>query len=778
MKTFSEYLQEGTSMDEDLLGHLTHVKDIPHEAPDHLHTAIDAIRQFSNLRQGKKSDVSASLKHDGGASVHVVHDKNGTIGVSDKHRLARGVIAKTDNEIDQHFGKHEAYAESLKHLRAHGHEIVAKGHHVQGDILWSGHGGGNEYTPNRITYNSKSHAPIGLAIHTEVTDGVAHALSHNAVKSSKNVFVPREDFKHTEHPYSKEAQAAVEKHLTHAEKLGENHTTDHMTPDHIQHLTIYHNRVARGHQKPTVDGYAKYLKSRGELEASVLKTTKGQERVKSKYSAMVDHVNANSEHFHRSIQIRHHLQAATDHSLEGIRHPDLETSIDGKKSMGEGIVLRRPDAKGRVRPFAKLVHSDVQKALGNNPRFSTGKNSITEEKESHVHAFFGKVQYATIGHRSVIDSMREAAKKDGGKTVVGLSNTPGPLGRMGKKKHAESILGHPVETGDGHTENLMTFVKHLHDQGHTHLTLHAGSDRAGHYKKLLDSYNGRPTKTGEVLFNFKKIKVHKVGEDRDESDSVKDPRNMSHSELLKTAKASRLRGYAKDGSEEAKQKFHAYHKPLGLPKAEVNQHWENLKTAMKTYKEPVKEDVASFNEYVMTEKVLNIGLSPNHEKHRELHRDEIHSIMRKSYAGIGGYSGLGSGSDKESRAIHADIDSHNIKAVKRDGKVVAAIVYKQQKGRKVIALGSDGSEQGRKDVAMLMKDDAKMKRSWGEYSGAVAHINRERLKLPVHSSSRASEILDKKTEPVSDTKYTRDIGGHPHTKEIMGTLGYKGKHGK
>lgn len=585
-------------MDDDLLGHLTHVKDIPHEAPDHLHTAINAIRQFSALRQGKKSDMSASLKHDGGASVHVVHDKNGTIGVSDKHRLARGVIAKTDNEIDQHFGKHDAYAESLKHLRAHGHEIVSKGHHVQGDILWTGHGAGAEYTPNRITYHSKSHAPIGLAIHTEVTGGVAHAVSPNAVKSSKNVFVPREDFKHTEHPYSKESHAAVEKHLAHVEKLSKNHTTDHMTPDHIQHLTIYHNRVARGHGNPTVEGYTKYLKSRREVEASVLKTAKGQERVRSKYSAMSDHVSANSKHFDRSIQIRHHLQAATDHSLDGINHPDLKTSIDGKKSMGEGIVLRKTDAKGRMRPFAKLVHSKIQHALGNNPRFPTGKNAITEGKESHVHAFYGKVQYATIGHKSAIDSMRAAAEKDGAKTVVGLSNTPGPLGLKGKKTHAESIFNHPVETGEEHTSNLMSFVKNLHDRGHTHLTLHAGSDRAYHYKNLLNTYNGKPTKTGEVLFNFKKISVHQVGEERDEGEATKDPRNMSVAELHKTAKASRLRSYAKDGSEAAKQKFHAYHKPLGLPKAEVNKHWENLKTAMKSYKEPVKEEVASFEEYI------------------------------------------------------------------------------------------------------------------------------------------------------------------------------------
>ena len=137
MLSFQEYLLEATSMDDELLGHLTHVKDIPHEAPEHVGTAIGLIRDFHKLRQGQSSGVTASMKHDGGASVHILHDKDGRVGVSDKHRLSRGVVAYSDEEVDKHFGKHPDYAAALKHLRSHGSSIVARGHHVQGDILWS-----------------------------------------------------------------------------------------------------------------------------------------------------------------------------------------------------------------------------------------------------------------------------------------------------------------------------------------------------------------------------------------------------------------------------------------------------------------------------------------------------------------------------------------------------------------------------------------------------------------------------------------------------------------
>ena len=384
MLKFVEFLNEATSVDDEMLGHLTHTKDLPHEAPQHGHTAIDLIHNFHKMRQGQSSNVGASLKTDGGASVHVVHDAKG-VGVSDKHRIARGVVARTPEEVDKHFGHQPQYAASLKHLLAHGHEFVGKGHHVQGDLMHtpgdpqSSHAKGvTTTTPNRITYKAKTSAPVGFAAHTEVTKGVAHAPTKGALKKSKNVFVPEPNYKPDPSTYSAEDRAKVEHHLGKARELMSAHSTHHLTPEHIDpkkggHFTTYLNRTTRRGEDASVEGYKSHLKAEGEKAASKLKTAAGQEKARAKFAGHIAHVDQHAEHFQRSLDIRHHLGKATEHVLRGVSHPDMETSIDGKKSQGEGIVLQKKDKAGKMRPVSKLVPVKVSNAILNNPRFAKDK---------------------------------------------------------------------------------------------------------------------------------------------------------------------------------------------------------------------------------------------------------------------------------------------------------------------------------------------------------------------------------------------------------------------
>jgi hypothetical protein len=230
-------------------------------------------------------------------------------------------------------------------------------------------------TPNRITYKAKTAASLGLAVHTEVTHGVAHAVSHNALKKSKNVFVPEHEYKPKASTYSKEDRDATEHHLNAAEALMKKHTTHHLTPEHIDtkkggHFTTYLNRTTRRGETASVEGYKKHLKDEGEKAASKLKTPAGQVKAKAKFDALHSHVEKNAHHFQRSLDIRHHLGQATEHVLKGVEHPDMETSIDGKKSQGEGIVLQKKDKKGKMRPVSKLVPVKVSNAILNNPRFA------------------------------------------------------------------------------------------------------------------------------------------------------------------------------------------------------------------------------------------------------------------------------------------------------------------------------------------------------------------------------------------------------------------------
>jgi hypothetical protein len=99
-----------------------------------------------------------------------------------------------------------------------------------------------------------------------------------------------------------------------------------------------------------------------------------------------------------------------------------------------------------------------------------------------------------------------------------------------------------------------------------------------------------------------------------------------------------------------------------------------------------------------------------------------------------------------------------IKGVRRDGKLVAVKLYKDKFGRKSIASGTDGSPSGKKGFLDLVRDDINQKRSWGEFSGAVAHISKKSgsPEIPVE---KMRKLLGKDITPTTGSSYTRDIAG-------------------
>lgn len=178
--------------------------------------------------------------------------------------------------------------------------------------------------------------------------------------------------------------------------------------------------------------------------------------------------------------------------------------------------------------------------------------------------------------------------------------------------------------------------------------------------------------------------------------------------------------------------------------------------------------VKTFLEYLQ-EKVLSIGLNPKHAEHRQKYRDQIHDVLHKSYQKIGGYSDQGSGTDAERKAIHADIDDDNnvIKATRRGDKITHATIYKKKSGRKLIATGTDGSEQGKKDFYKNAGEDHTHKRSWAEVSGGPEKAMRK-IGVPEIPSGKMGKLTGKKVKEVGNNRYTREIGGKEHEKIGMG----------
>lgn len=194
---------------------------------------------------------------------------------------------------------------------------------------------------------------------------------------------------------------------------------------------------------------------------------------------------------------------------------------------------------------------------------------MANEKKIPGVAFYGKVRYATLGHKKAIDTAKDIASKVGGRLHIGLSGTSEPLTASQKKQHAEAMFQHPVESGSDHTKNLFSYLSHL-NQHHDEVHLVAGSDRAPEYRRTLQQWNGRADRSGKVSFNFKKWKVHEVEGKRE--DSGKHPTKMSRDELERSASATKVVGLATSGDYEG---FKAYHPDM--PEKHVKRVYDQIR---------------------------------------------------------------------------------------------------------------------------------------------------------------------------------------------------------
>jgi hypothetical protein len=171
-------------------------------------------------------------------------------------------------------------------------------------------------------------------------------------------------------------------------------------------------------------------------------------------------------------------------------------------------------------------------------------------------------------------------------------------------------------------------------------------------------------------------------------------------------------------------------------------------------------------------------------KEKESYADIVWDMIQTSYKPSGGIKGSGFSSKEDM--------FNNIpfwKIAKKNGKVVAVILYKDKGGRKRVAAATDGSVEGKNMLARMMKDDLTQQRSYAEVSGpSLGFIIKkygDGLSKHVILPSEAENILGVKLDypvPKDDKEvvahpelhryfYIRDINGTPLTKLMMGTPG-------
>ena len=161
---------------------------------------------------------------------------------------------------------------------------------------------------------------------------------------------------------------------------------------------------------------------------------------------------------------------------------------------------------------------------------------------------FGRMNPPTTGHEKLLHKVSEVAKEHGGSAHVFVSHThdskKNPLSQEDKIKYVKKIAPKNVNVRGSSKEEPTPLhaAKRLHDEGHEHLVIVAGGDRAKELHDRISKYNGK-----EGHHNFKSIKVVSAGE--------RDP----DSEGTEGMSGTKLREHAAAGNHE---KFKA-----GLPKA-------------------------------------------------------------------------------------------------------------------------------------------------------------------------------------------------------------------
>lgn len=192
---------------------------------------------------------------------------------------------------------------------------------------------------------------------------------------------------------------------------------------------------------------------------------------------------------------------------------------------------------------------------------------------------------------------------------------------------------------------------------------------------------------------------------------------------------------------------------------------------------------------ILTERYLN--LFPG-DPRREQYRDAVWDMLQKAYEPIGGVKGSGFLSpDDMVRRLPM------WKLARKDGRIVAAVMYKDKAGRKAVAYATDESPEAAEVIADILPQEAqrsyaeKSKKALGAFMRVVPNARDHLFTFERAQSTSEDPLISLKEEwpPLSDDErdsvkyaltrwpflwdygYFREFGGEWHFKVMLGTPG-------
>ena len=169
----------------------------------------------------------------------------------------------------------------------------------------------------------------------------------------------------------------------------------------------------------------------------------------------------------------------------------------------------------------------------------------------------------------------------------------------------------------------------------------------------------------------------------------------------------------------------------------------------------------NFKEF-LNEKFINLF----DENEKEQYKDEVWNLLQKSYAPLGGIKGNGF---KNPDDMVKNIKMWKIQ--KKNGKIVAGVMYKDKNYRKTVAVFTDGSKNGKESLKQMLKDD--LKRSIIEVSHSLLKFLERNLpsfidKYKIPCKKVKEYLPDDEINCEDEYYYTRKIGNEEIRKLMLG----------
>lgn len=156
---------------------------------------------------------------------------------------------------------------------------------------------------------------------------------------------------------------------------------------------------------------------------------------------------------------------------------------------------------------------------------------------------YGRYNPPTIGHEKLINKVNSVTKQNKADGFIipthTQDNKKNPLTYNEKEELLKSMIDDNINIlPSGKT--LMLMLRDLQSKGYTDIIHIAGSDRIPDFKNLVNIYNGKPDKTGEIPFEFKSYRFESAGDRDPDSEDIE---GMSASKLRQLAIEGNLKEF-------------------------------------------------------------------------------------------------------------------------------------------------------------------------------------------------------------------------------------------